>query len=140
MYNKQKVKTTIFEKLFSSVINGGIALIVSTPFFMYWGFSLYWKWSVVLSFFLYELVCYATSGHRDIGMMVVNSHWHNSPSFFRYLVYNIFYTLSFATIFIYLSVPLDLLLFNLIVIQLPSIIFTGTTFHGFLARLETIKH
>ena len=49
------------------------------------------------------------------------------------LLYDIFYTASFSTIFFSILFPFDVLLLNILFIQLPMVLLTKTTLHGYLA-------
>lgn len=49
------------------------------------------------------------------------------------ILYTFLYSLSFSTIVIWIFYPFDLLLFNLLFIQLPTVLLTGTTLHGYLS-------
>ncbi len=87
--------------------------------------------------FLYETFCYGIPGRRDFGMLLMNTRWKDRPSFLRYTLYNILYTLSFASLFIYFYIPFDLFVLNMFAFQLPAVCLTGTTLHGYLAGMET---
>ena len=131
--------TSVTIKFLASIINAIVALVITSFFLFLHGADLEWKCLAIAVFFVYELVWLFTEDKRDLGMMVVGSHWSTPPSHAKYIIYNILYTLSFATLFFYVIFPLDLLLFNLIIIQLPFIIFSGTTLHGYLSGMRTIK-
>lgn len=66
-------------------------------------------------------------------MILLNIHWKKDYSIKQQLLYVFLYTLSFSTIVIWVFFPFDLLIFNLLFIQLPTVLITGTTLHGFLS-------
>lgn len=131
--------TNILEKAGASVVNAAIAFIVSSPLYFVWGFSIEWKWSVIAALFLVEFAFFIFGQDRDLGMRVVGSRWRGRYSLGRHFIYNILYTLSFSTLFFHIWFPFDLFLINMLCIQLPTVLLTGTTFHGYLAGLETVK-
>ncbi len=131
--------TSFFQKIFASAINASCALILSLPIFLHYGFRIQWRLTTILIFLLYELVLLFTKDKRDIGMIVVGSHWKQPFTPLQYVIYNIFYALSFATAFFYIVFPGDLLLCNLLLVQLPLIIFTKFTLHGYISKMTTIQ-
>lgn len=136
----EQCRTNYFEKLASSVINTLFACVLSLPIFMYFGFSLSWKISVFFIFFIYEIACYARKDKRDFGMIVMNSYWRDVPRFWQYALYTFLYSLSFLSLFVWVFFPFDIFLANIFFLQLPFVFFTGTTFHGFLEKMETVTH
>ena len=131
--------TKLFEKLAASIANVLVAIVISFPFFVQWGIDNDWKLVTIAIFFFYEMVFIFTPGKRDLGMRIIKSYWQNEPSFARYLLYNLLYYLSFATLFFHIWFPLDLLLLNLLLLQLPIILIKQNTVHGYLSGLITTK-
>ncbi len=131
--------TTALEKFFASVINVVFILLITFPFLFIYGFSLKWKFINIFAFLLYELILVFTKQKRDLGMMVIRSYWKKPFTNTRYIIFNIFYTLSFSTLFFYFAFPGDLLLINLLLIQLPFVIITKYTLHGYLSGMVTAK-
>ena len=131
--------TNVFEKLGVSVINAAIAFIISSPFYFLWGSGIGWRVSVIVAFFVIEFIFFIFGHDRDIGMRVVKSKWKGRYSLWRHFIYNIFYTLSFSTLFFCIWFPFDMFLFNMFFIQLPMVLATGTTLHGYLAGTQTVK-
>ncbi len=72
--------TTSLEKLFASLINAGVAMLLSLPFYLKFDAGLYWKITAILIFFVHELSFIVTSNKRDLGMKIVGSYWQNKPS------------------------------------------------------------
>ncbi len=66
-------------------------------------------------------------------MILFNTHYEARKLPIEKVVYIMLYTASFSTILFYIWVPFDLLVFNLLILQLPCILLTGTTLHGFLS-------
>jgi hypothetical protein len=131
--------TSILEKFTASVINTAFVLDLSIPFYLLWGFGLAWKWSVITLFFIVEFSFFVLGRDRDLGMRVVGSSWKGRYSAKRHFIYVILYTISFSTVLFYIWLPFDLLFINLLCVQLPTVLLTGTTFHGYLTGLETVK-
>lgn len=122
-------KTGILEKLLPSLINAVIVLCITAPIFWIASITV-WKISVVVAFFFYNLFFLIFNGNRCLGMILCNTEWPVRPPFYRELAYIILYTLSFATLFMWIWFPFDVFIFNMLLLQLPSIVLTGTTFHG----------
>lgn len=130
--------TSIIQKLLASVVNALFVIAISLPFYFYFGLDFRYKFSVVIIFFFYEQLPMFTKNKRDLGMLVVDSHWKVPFSTTQYFIYNIFYTLSFSTLMFYIWFPFDLLLLNLLILQTCMIHFTGRTLHGYISNMQTI--
>lgn len=133
------MKTKWHQKLLASIINALIVFIVIIPIWLFEISSGWQKLIIIMVFFFYELafMLLAKDG-RDLGMRVVGSRWRKNYSNRRKVVYTIFYTASFASIFFWVRYPFDLLLMNLLLIQLPSVLLSGTTFHGWIAGMTSV--
>jgi hypothetical protein len=137
---KYEVKTTnALEKFLPSFFNAIIAFGLATPILIIFGPSLYWRLSVILLFGLYETFIFIFQKDRCFGMKIMDTYWRKHYTFRQHLIYNIFYTLSFSTVLFFIWFPLDLLVINLLCIQLPIVLFTGTTLHGYLSGMHTVK-
>jgi len=91
------------------------------------------------TFFLYNLFFMAFFKNRDLGMMIAKTYWEKDYPIVNQIIYAFLYTGSFATLFIWIWFPFDLFLFNMLFIQLPCILITGTTLHGLLSgRMITV--
>ena len=121
------------QKALPSIINVIIVFLLSSSIYFTDTSNIDRKLFIVGVFFLYTLVFLIFNKNRDLGMMIVGSYWKNDYPVYQHLIYNILYTASFATLLFSIFFPLDLFLINMVLIQLPAIIFTGTTFHGFVA-------
>jgi len=66
-------------------------------------------------------------------MMIVKTYWKEDYPKINQIIYAVLYTASFATLFIWIWFPFDLFLFNMIFLQLPCVLLTGTTLHGYLS-------
>jgi hypothetical protein len=131
--------TTVPQKFFASALNAMTVLIITSPLLLLLGFTWEWKLTTIIIFFLYEIILLATKDKRDFGMVLVKSYWREPFTIFQYIIYNVFYTLSFATLFFYIIFPGDILILNLLFIQLPLVIFTKSTLHGCLSGMATIQ-
>lgn len=74
-------------------------------------------------------------------MMVLGTQWEREYSTKNKLVFLILYTLSFSTLFFWVFFSFDLFLANILLLQIPMILMTGTTLHGFLSgNMTTVKN
>lgn len=125
--------TNAIQKLSVSVINTFFVVLLSIPFYFLLGWGLYFRLVLVFLFFLYNLSFIFITKNRCLGMILMNIYWKEEYSLVNQVIYVFLYTLSFSTIVIWIYFPFDLLLFNLLLIQLPCVLLTGTTLHGFLS-------
>jgi len=126
-------ETNLYEKALSSLINAVIVIILFLPFFALNINILTKKLILVVLFLLYNLFFLVFSKNRCLGMIIMKTHWKKEYAFINQIIYLILYTLSFATLIIWIVFPFDLFLFNMLFLQLPMILLKGTTFHGYLA-------
>jgi hypothetical protein len=132
-------RTTPFEKIAASVINAVFVFGLATPFLLFWGPTLAWKWSVIVLFALYEVFVFVVFKDRCFGMHVMNTYYMKRFRKRDHLLYCALYTLSFSTCFVYIWFPFDILLFNIFCVQLPMVLITGTTLHGYMSTIETAR-
>jgi hypothetical protein len=125
--------TNALQKLSVSVINTLFVVLLSIPFYLLWGFTLYYKISLVAIFLLYNLVFIFTTKNRCLGMIILGIYWKEEYPLKNQVIYAFLYTLSFSTAVIWIFFPFDLLLVNLLLIQLPFVLKTGTTAHGYFS-------
>ncbi|MDR1196876.1 MAG: hypothetical protein LBL08_01190 [Candidatus Nomurabacteria bacterium] len=117
------------DKLLVSAINFVVAAIPTIPFF----FIGYWQIALVSFFLIYQVATAFTKTGQSIGMRALKIRWAKKYPIKNRLIFAILYTASFATITVWVFSPFDLLIFNLLIIQLPMVLTTGYTLHGFLA-------
>lgn len=132
------MRTKWHQKLLASVINVLILFILAIPL---WQGNLPINTErivLVAGLFAYELIFLLIRDGRDPGMRVVGSYWRKRYSLRRKVVYVFFYTLSFSSILFWIRFPFDVSILNLLFIQLPSVMLSGTTLHGWLAGMETV--
>jgi hypothetical protein len=125
--------TNAIQKLSVSVINTFFVVLFSIPFYLIFGFSNEYRLILVLLFFLYNLSFIFLTKNRCLGMIILNIHWKEEYSILNQLIYVFLYSLSFSTLVIWIYFPFDLLLFNLLLIQFPTVLITGSTLHGYLS-------
>jgi hypothetical protein len=125
--------TNALQKLSVSILNTLFVVLLSIPFYFIFNFTTTYKAILVLIFFLYNLSFIFLTKNRCLGMILLNVQWKKEYPLKNQLIYVFLYTLSFSTMVIWIFFPLDLLLFNLILIQLPCVLKTGTTLHGYLS-------
>jgi hypothetical protein len=130
--------TTALEKVIPSLINAIFAFGVATPALIAWGPTLSWKFTVIIVFGLYEACMFLLFKDRCFGMKIMDTYHKHHFNARQHVLYNILYTLSFSTTLIYVWFPCDLLLFNIFCIQLPCVLLTGTTLHGYVSGIETV--
>lgn len=126
--------TTIFEKLVPSIINAVITVTLSVPFYFLFGYGIEWKLSVIGIFYILQVIDTHENRHFScFGMRIFGSVWEKSYSRFQRNCYSLLYTLSFSSLFFSVYFPFDLFLANMLLLQIPSILITQTTFHGLIA-------
>lgn len=126
-------KTNILEKLFPSIINVVVVFLISQLFLPFTADLIGDKWTFITVFFLYNIVFLFLDDGRDLGMIVFDTHWEKDYSTLNKVIYAVLATASFSTLLFKIWFTLDLFLINMIVLQLPSILKTGTTLHGLIA-------
>lgn len=133
--------TYLLEKLLPSIINVFIVTAISWPFYLEYGFDIRYKGFLVVLFWLYNfLFLVFRKDARELGMIIIRTYWTKSYKPWQKVIYSVLYTLSFATVVFWIWFPFDLLLINLLLIQLPSVVLSGTTIHGLLSgKMETVK-
>ncbi len=119
-------------KLLISVVNVALTFIIALPFLIHYGFSIQWRFAWIGAFFIYNIVCEMLFG-KCVGMMLFKAHYEIQVPVWRKILYVILYTVSFSTLLLHIWFPFDILLINILAIQLPCVLLTGTTLHGFLS-------
>lgn len=125
--------TNALQKLSVSIINVFIVSILSIPAYLAYGYGLNYKILLVVIFLFYNLIFIFATKNRCLGMIILNIYWKEEYSHKNQIIYAFLYTLSFSTIVIWVFFPFDLLLINLLLIQLPFVLKTGTTAHGYFS-------
>jgi hypothetical protein len=132
--------TNVFQKLAPSAVLVIMTFIISTPFLYFWGVGLSYKLLLVAIFFSISLSSLLVKDGRDIGMIFFHTYWERKYKLWQKLVYSLLYSLSFSTLLFWIWVPFDLFAINILLLQLPCVIITGTTLHGYLSGgMKTIK-
>lgn len=127
-------KTNAFWKLANSLVNVSFVFLVALPFLFMFGFdSFEYKVIVVLLFLVYELIVAITPRKIDFGDLLTSTRWIKKYSLRNHVTFAVLYSLSFSTTFIWIFFPFDLLLVNLLFLQLPFVLKTGHTVHGYLS-------
>lgn len=127
------MKTNALQKLVVSIINTFIVFVFSIPFLLWFGFSFEYRFILVLLFFCYQLAILFFPSKRSVGAILTHTVWMKDYPLKNHLIYAFLYSLSFSTLVIWVIFPFDLLLINLLLIQLPFVMRTGYTLHGFLS-------
>lgn len=117
----------------NSVVNVSFVLLVSLPFLLTMGFDWQYRVILVLLFLAYQLVVAITPKRIDFGDLVTRTRWIKKYPTRNHIIFAFLYTLSFSTFVIWVFFPFDLLLINLLFVQLPFILKTGYTLHGYLS-------
>jgi len=129
----------MFRKLSSSIINAIVVFVISLPFLALSESVFVKRLTVIFIFFVYCLIFMFLNKNRDLGMIITKSYWRESYPTKKQLLYNVLYTLSFATLFFHVFFPLDLFLINMLFLQLPFVLTTGTTLHGYFSgKMATV--
>ena len=125
--------TTYAEKLLTSTINTVVALLFAAPFLLFELSAVQLKLILVAAFLAENLEAMLFHRYRLPGMWVIGSRWQTTYPVTKQLVHAVLYSASFSTLVFWIWFPGDLLLFNLLCLQLPCVLMTGTTLHGLLA-------
>lgn len=131
--DKTAQETNALQKLLASVINVLIVLIVFLPFWFLVENTLIQKFFFIGLFFLYNLLVLILNKNRCLGMVLTHTHWKEEYPLKNHITYTVLYTVSFATLLFWLYFPFDVFLVNMLLIQIPSILLTKTTLHGYLS-------
>jgi hypothetical protein len=132
--------TTPLQKLIISAINVIIVLAVYSPLHFLIQSTLNKKLLIVAIFFITHQLFILTKTKHCIGMRLMKTKYKTIPTNLQYTIYSTLYTASFTTLLFHIYFPLDIFLVNMLLIQLPTIILTGTTFHGYLSgNISTVK-
>lgn len=134
LINTHYRKTTALEKLLTSLVNVAVVCVAAIPFFLLDDLpALTLKLILIGLFFLENTVAIIFWEYRLPGMLIQNTIWQCRYSKINQLIHAVMYTASFATLLFYVWLPGDLLLLNLLLVQLPCVLLTKTTFHGLMA-------
>lgn len=97
------------------------------------------KLFMIILFFVYNLGCMLLNKNRDFGMAMVGAYWKQEYNKVQQLFYILLYTLSFTSIFFHIFFPFDLLLFNIVLLQVPSLFYGGMYFPNYVAgKMEVV--
>src|SRR3989344_6285915 len=91
----------------------------------------------VVVFFVYNFLCESCLGCCG-GMWFFGRKWRVQKTIWRKMLYIICYTISFSTLVLYVYVPLDLFVINMVFFQLLCIIIKQNTLHGYIGDMETV--
>jgi len=130
-------RANALEKLGVSIINVAVVFPFTMPFFLLWGFGLYWKLVFIGSFFLYNLFFLIFGNNISLGSRILKSRWEKEYPFINKLTFIFLYTLSFSSLLFWIIFPFDIFLANMLLLQLPCVFLTGTTVHGLLSGKMT---
>lgn len=135
---KTLVETDASEKLLPSVINVWITYLLSIPIEQFIGLE--WRLSWVIVFFIYNLACELCLG-KCIGMIMCRTYYEKDRTKIQRVLYFFLYSLSFASLLFHVFFPLDLAMMNFLFLQIPFILKTGNTAHGFAAgKVATTRY
>jgi hypothetical protein len=127
------MKTNAWQKLLVTIINTGLVVVLSIPFLILLGFSFEYRVILVFLFLAYQLSVTLTPNKRTLGAVLTRTVWIKEYSLKNHVIYALLYSLSFATLVIWVVFPFDLLLVNLLLVQWPFVRKTGYTLHGYLS-------
>lgn len=130
---QQPDQTNAFWKLMNSVVNVAFVLVISLPFLFLLGFTLRYRIILALLFLAYQLIVALSPKHIDLGDLVTGSRWIEKYPLKNHVIFTFLYSLSFSTFVVWVFFPFDLLIFNLLLIQLPFVLKTGYTPHAYLS-------
>lgn len=116
------MRSSVGQKALASSVNVAVVFTASGPFFLLMPLDV-WKVMTVVLFFSYNMVF----RRRCLGMMLVGTFLERPAS----IAYIALYTLSFSTIIL---LPLEWALAYCFGVQLPCVLATGNTLHGWLCN------
>lgn len=132
--------TKPLEKLLNSAINAALVFIIFSPFLFSDLNSTFKKLIFISLFLLYKFIIVIFNNNRSVGMIITKTYWKEKYPLKNQIFHAILYTVSFSTLLFWVYFPFDLFLINMLLLQLPTIILKGTTFHGYLAgNMLTVK-
>ena len=132
-------ETNVFEKLATSAINVFFVLVIFLPFFFLVDDTLTKKLILIVIFFGYNIAFLTFNQNRCLGMMILQTRYAKKYSKSQHIIYAVLYSLSFSTLLFWIFFPFDLFLFNMLLLQLPTVIIKKTTLHGYLsANITTV--
>jgi len=132
--------TTVFEKLLTSTINTIFVLLLFIPFNYYITDSFTKKAILIGLFFLSNFIFLMSKQKRMFGMIILHSRFDRQLNTKQCLIYCSLYSCSFSSLLFWVYFPFDIFLFNMLLIQLPTVRITKTTLHGLLsAQLTSVK-
>ena len=132
-YGSDIKKTSIVQKLGASIINIIIVFIFFLPFYFTISNNFVRKLILIGIFLLYNILVVVCNNNRCIGMILMNTKRDRTYSKWNQILYLILYTFSFSTILFRFIFPFDLLLCNIVLVQLPMVVFKWTTLHWYLS-------
>jgi hypothetical protein len=131
-------ETSILEKVIPALVNV-VAVFLAAQIFLPFTIDLIGeRWTIILVYFIYSVVFLFLKKGRDLGMIIFDTHWQKKPTRFQKLVYAILDTGSFATLLFAFYFRFDLFLANMVLLQLPSILFSDKTFQGLVTGMATV--
>lgn len=125
-----KVKPSIFNVAVTLLVTGFLALCFQVSLTTV-------QILAVTVFFAYNFICESVLGCCG-GMRIFKRKWRVQKTVRKKMVYIVCYTASFGTFTTYVWIPLDLFVINMVFFQLPCVLLTGNTFHGYLGDMETV--
>jgi hypothetical protein len=124
--------TSPIDKLLPSVVNVLFTFVLALPVLLVYGVGFEWRIFWIAIFLAYNLLFEFTWG-RCLGMALCGTVYERPASALQKVIYVVLYTVSFSTLLFYVWVPFDLLAVNLLLVQLPLVLLTGSTLHGLLS-------
>ena len=133
--------TNFLEKALNSLISVVAAFILFLPILLLFDMELLFKKLIFILFlFIYQIIIILFNKNISLGMIITKTRWKEEYPLLNQFIHAVLYTLSFSTLLFWIYFPFDLFLVNILLIQLPSILLTGSTLHGYLAgKMTTIK-
>lgn len=126
-------ETSALEKFMTSTINVVVVFILFLPFYFFDVGDLDKRFVLIGLWFFYNLMFLIYNDKRGVGMMVMKTRYARRYSMLHGFIYVVLYTLSFSTLFFWIYFPFDLFLFNILILQLPTVLIKKTTLHGYLS-------
>ncbi len=133
--------TNFLEKGINSLINVIAVFILFLVFVLLFDVTVREKKLIfILLLLVYQIAIILFNKNVSLGMTITKTRWKKEYSLYNQFIHAALYTASFSTLLFWVYFPFDLFLFNILFLQIPTILLTGSTLHGYLAgKMTTVK-
>lgn len=119
--------SSIFDKLLTSALNVLIVVLISLPFILIAESLIVKKFIIIGIFLLYCLFISIFNKGIYPYMALSGEKWKENYPLKKHVIHSVLYTLSFSTLLFSIFFPFDVFIFNMLLLQLPMLIFKKMT-------------